>query len=503
MSVPLLLTGHDLTPAQVHAVAVLRRPVALSGAALESLAAGRAVVERALADEKPVYGLTTGLGSRVTHRLSAADLADFSYRTVRGRAHGVGAPLPAPAVRALMLVRLNGLLNGGAGISPPLVLLLSEMLNRDLRPLVPAIGSLGAADLCLMAHLALTMIGEGEAELGEERGPAAALLDKAGLAPGVLGPKDGLALINASALGAGLGALALDEARALQGLLQVSAALTMEGFRASTTPFDPRVVAARPQPGQAEASAELRRLLQGGLLLEPGQARRLQDPISLRCAGVVHGALLAAIGFAEAALAPELNGAADNPLILPADGEVLSTGNFHTPLLALSLDQVALAAAQAGANALARGSRLLTERFSGLPNNLIGRDAGHSGFAPVMKVGEAVLGEIRHLAQPVPGDIRWGADGTEDDVTNTPLAGKKLLELLERLRHLVALELMLAAQAVELARPARLGPAMTAALAAVRGCVAPLTEDRPLTADLARLERELLASRRLLEVTAG
>lgn len=495
----LLLTGRNLTPHLVWQVAADCRPVAIAAAAEAGLRAGRAVVERALAAGEPVYGLTTGLGARVGHRLSAEDLAHFSLRTVRGRAHGVGEPLPGYQVRAMMVARLNALLNGGAGVSPGVVALLRDLLNADLRPLVPSIGSLGAGDLCLMAHLGLAMIGEGEAELGQRRGPAAALLRQAGLTPIVLGPKDGLGLINASGVGAGLAALALDEARALYRLAQLAAAVTYEGFRASTTPLDPAVVAARPQPGQAEASEDLRRLLAGGLLLEPGQSRRLQDPISLRCVGSVHGALLATIGFAEAALDPELNGAADNPVIL-ADGRVLSSGNFHTPLLAIALDQVALAAAQTAANALARASRLLAERYSGLPNNLMPKDAGHSGFAPLMKVGEALLGEVRHLAQPVPGDQRWAADGTEDDVTNLPLAAKKLLQLLKRLRLLLGLELVVAAQAVELAAPARVAPAVTAAVTALRGLVPPLTDDRSLTAELRALDETLLRPRRL---TAG
>lgn len=497
-SSPLLLTGRDLTPALVHAVAVGRRPVEIAPEAERRLLAGRAVVDRALAAGEAVYGLTTGLGARVGHRLSEADLADFSTRTVRGRAHGVGAPLPGAQVRAMMATRLNGFLNGGAGVSPGVVLLLRDMLNRDLQPLVPSIGSLGEGDLCLMAHLGLCMIGEGEAVFGGRTGPAGLLLAEAGLEPVALGPKDGLGIINASAVGAGLAALALDEAAALYRTAQLVAAVTYEGFRANVTPLDPAAVAARPQPGQAEASAELRRLLSGGLLLEPGNARRVQDPISLRCVGATHGALRATIAFAEAALDPELNGAADNPVILPDEGRAISTGNFHTPLLALSLDQVALSAAQVGANALARGARLMAERYSGLSNNLIARDAGFSGFAPVMKVGEALLGELRHLAQPVPGDIRWGADGTEDEVTNLPLAGKKLLQLLERLRYLLGLELLLAVQALELAAPARVSPTVASTAAAARALVPTLVEDRPLTADLRRLDGELLAGRQIL-----
>jgi histidine ammonia-lyase len=484
---PLQLTGRDLTPADVEEVALHRRPVALAEAATRRLAESRAVVERALAADQPVYGLTTGLGSRVGHKLAAADLAAFSYRTIRGRAHGVGPELTAAEARAVMLARLNAWLAGGAGISPALATLLAEMLNRDLRPVLYSIGSLGAGDLCLLAHLGLGMIGEGEADLGNQRGPAAALFARAGLAPAVLGPKDGLAIANASSFSAGLAALALAGAARLGATAQVAAALALEAFRGNVTPLSEAAGRARPQPGQRAAAAELRGLLEGSLLLQPGQARRLQDPISLRCVAPVHGGFKAALAFAEAALDPELNGAADNPLILVASDEAISTGNFHTPLLALALDTLGQAAAQLAGLSLARASRLVQHRFSGLPDNLTALGSGASGFAPLMKIGESLLGEIRHLALPVSGEMRWGADGTEDDVTHTPLAAKKLGQLLERLALLLALELLVGAQALELRAPSQVAPKVAAALSAVRRQVAPLAEDRSLSAELRAL----------------
>lgn len=482
----LILTGRDLSPAAVEAVARGRK-VAIARAAEQRLAESRAVVERALAADQPVYGLTTGLGSRVGHKLAAADLAEFSYRTVRGRAHGVGPELAAAEVRAVMVVRLNSWLNGGAGVSPALAALLAEMLNRDLRPALYSIGSLGAGDLCLLAHLGLGMIGEGDAWLGQARGPAAQLFAKAGLTPATLGPKDGLAIANASSFSAGIASLALARAARLGATAQVAGALALEAFRGNVTPLSEAAGAARPQPGQRAAAAELRDLLAGSLLLEPGQARRLQDPISLRCIAPVHGAFRTALVFAEAALDPEVNGAADNPLIVVETGEAISTGNFHTPLLALSLDTLAQAAAQVAGLSLARASRQVQNRFSGLPDNLTALGSGASGFAPLMKIGESLLGEIRHLALPVSGEMRWGADGTEDDVTHTPLAAKKLGQLLERLALMLAFELLVTAQALELRAPSRVAPKLAAALTEVRRHVAPLEEDRSLSAELRAL----------------
>jgi histidine ammonia-lyase len=293
---PLALTGHDLTPETVAQVARRDRAVALAPAALERMAAARAVVERHLEQDRPVYGLTTGLGARVTHRLPREVLSEFSRLTILGRSNAVGPRLPRDVVRALMLVRLNGLLAGGAGAAPAVAEAIAALLARGLTPVMPSIGSIGAGDLCVLAHLGLALIGEGEIEVEGRARPAAEALADAGLAPLTLGPKDGLGAAYETA--------------------QIAAALSMEGFRANLSPLDPRAAAARPAPGQAEAAAGLRRLLAGGALTEAGAARRLQDPISLRCVSQVHGSLKAALAFAGQALGPELNGAADNPLVL-------------------------------------------------------------------------------------------------------------------------------------------------------------------------------------------
>ena len=496
---PLALTGADLTPEGVAQIARAHRKIAISPEACDRLAASRAVVERHLEENRPVYGLTTGLGPRVTHRLSRDDMAAFSRRTVLGRSMAVGPPLAGDAVRALMAVRLNGLLAGGSGAAPQVAETMAAWLNADLQPVIPSIGSIGAGDLCLMAHLGLGLIGEGHVRLQGEDMAAAEGLARAGIAPLALGPKDGLAICNASAASAGQAALAIADAESALALAQLAAALSLEGFRGNVSPLDPRISAARPQPGQAWAAEGLRALLQGGLLFDPGTARRLQDPISLRCIAPVHGSLRAAIDFARPAVEAELNGAADNPLVLIEDDEILSTGNFQTPLLALAMDSLAQGVAQVAALSLSRSGKLLVERLSGLPANLSPHGPSRSGYAPLLKAGEALMAEIRHLANPVPVEPRWAADGVEDDLTNAPLAARKAADAVGRLRLLLAMELAIAVQAVELAAPAKLGPAVAAAMQAVRRVVAPLDEDRALSADIAALDRDLLASGALLE----
>lgn len=481
------LDGKSLTLEQIEAVAFRRATVRLSPQAMAGLARGRAVVEAALAAEEPVYGLTTGLGARVGHRLSEEDLAAFSLRTVQGRAQSIGPELDAPTTRAVMLVQLNGRLSGGAGLSPAIARLLVQMLNRDLRPALPSIGSLGAGDLCILGHLGRFVAGEGDGWLGEMRGPAPALFEVAKLTPANLGPKDGLALINASSVSVAMAALALLRVKRLYAVAQVAGALGLEAFRGNLSPLHPAATAARPQPGQARAAGELLTLLNGSLLQKPGQARRLQDPISLRCLAPLHGSLAAAWDFAEAAVVAEINASGDNPLILVEEARIVSTGNFLTPHLTLTLDSLAQALAQTASASLSRTARLMTKRFSDLPDNLSRHDSGRSGFAPLMKIGDSLLGEIAHLAQPVQPAIRWGADGVEDEVSHSPLAARKLLDLAERMAYMLALELIIATEALERRALTKVAPRLRKACALVRGCVAPLDDDRSFSAELSAL----------------
>jgi histidine ammonia-lyase len=477
---PLVLTGQGLTPEQVADVARRDRTVRLAPEALERMRQSRAVVERAIAENRPVYGLTTGLGSRVTQRLTREDMVDFSRNTILGRANAVGPRLNRDAVRALMLVRANQLALGGAGAQPQMAEWLVAALNAGLHPEVPLIGSVGAADLCQMAHVGLALIGESQAEYQGTILPTAVAMQRAGLKPLELGPKDGLAICSANSATAGRAALVFIDATEVAHLAQVTAALTFEGFRANLTPLDPRVQAARPAPGQAEAAAEFLDLLDGTLLTEPGEARRLQDPLSLRCVSQVHGALKSALAFAYAALDPEINGAGDNPLVLVEDDTILSTGNFHTTGLALAFDTLAIALCQTSSISASRARRLLTSELTDLPAWLSPKSLSSSGFGPMSKTGQALMAEIRFFAQPASIDPRAGAEGVEDDASNAPLAVRKAADILERMRLLLAIEIMEAAQAVDLRRPQRLGRAAQALYDLVRSAVPPLEEDRPL-----------------------
>ncbi len=491
------MTGSDLDAAGVLDIARNRARVEISGDAIGRMQAARERVSAAAGSGAPVYGVTTGLGSRVVDPVDGGSGGEFSLRTLRGRATAVGEPLPVEVVRAAMAVRLNGLCAGGAGAGVGVAEGLASMLNMAVHPIIPGSGSVGASDLCLLAHLGLALIGEGLAELGGERMPATLALARAGLAPVVLDGKDGLAICSSSAVTAGAAALALLDAQAVLAEAQISAALSMEALRANLSPIDPRVVAARPAPGQAWAAEGLNKLLAGGALTEPGAARRVQDPLSFRCASQVHGALQFALDQLSVALAPELNGAADNPLVL-SDGDILSTGNFHVPALALALDAAAVGVAQVAALLAQRPARLRSERISGLPATLVSADPTRSGVGPLGKTAQALVLEIRHVAGPLAIFSAVGADGIEDDSTGATQSALRLRDQLGRLRQLVAIELLIAAQALELRSPVALGAGTEAAYLCVRELVPAMDEDRALGVEVERLADAGLAGGELL-----
>ncbi|MFJ9244000.1 histidine ammonia-lyase [Streptomyces sp. NPDC101776] len=542
-----VVDGRTLSYGDVVAVAHHGAQVTLADGVLPRLARERAVVDDMVDRQVPTYGLTTGLGARSSYALPRAELDAFSVRTVRGRANAVGDPLPVPVVRAALVSRVNGLVGGGSGVRPEIVRLLVELLNARLHPVIPEVGSIGASDLCQLAHVGLVVVGEGSAEYDGEVLDGATALRRAGLAPARLGPKDGHVLCSASPLAAGLGALALHETAALLTLAQAITALTYEGFRANTSPLDARVLALRPAPGQSRAAGELLSLLAGGELTDPRNARRVQDPVSLRCAAQVHGAGYAALAFADAALMPELNGCGDNPVVLPggagdgveelsgagdgpevptgvgaspgtppgtedtleaptdtststeplapaATGEILSSGNFHTPALALAYDTLALALTQTAAVSAERMRRLLDPAVSGLPANLSPYGPERSGFAPLVKTAQALVAEVRMLSVPVCTDPRQGADAVEDDSTNAALGARRLTTMLGRLRQLLAVEAVVAAQAVDLAAPAALGRGPEYLHRAIRKVVPTLTDDRPHGVDVETVSRDILRS---------
>lgn len=493
MTGTLALTGRGLDIATLDRVARGNAQVRLAPEASARVKAARAVVEKFAAGERPIYGLNTGLGANLKHRLSPEEITAFQTQFVVGRAIGVGESLPAATVRAAMLARANAMALGGAGVSPAVLDQLIEMLNRGVTPVVPRWGSIGAGDLGLLAHIALVVIGRGEASFRGMAMPGFYALEQAGLEPVVLGPKDGLALCNANALSAAIAGLALKRARDVLGLADRAAVLSFEGYGANPAIFDARLASARPAAGQVASAATFRALLEGSSLAEPGAARSIQDALSFRCLSQVHGVAHDALDRAIQACELELNSAAENPLLMAEDNEMLSSGNFHLGALSLAGDALAMALANLAAMQVGRIVKLMQAELTQLPRYLTPVGGASAGFVPTQKTAVALYGEVRRHANPAGLDQFAVSETVEDHSPQTPLVYAKLDDQLAALERLVALEMLVAAQAVDLRQPARLGEGAATLHAAIRAAVPALREDRENGPDVERI-RALLAT---------
>lgn len=486
MSARVQLSGSDLTLEALSAIAE-GAEVGLAEAGLLKMQAGRAVLQQALSEQRPMYGITTGLGPRVVERLSPEEQQRMSLRTIRGRAHSVGTPLPRSVVRAALAVRANTFLIGGAGADPELARLIVGCLNAGLTPVIGETGSIGAADLMWGGNLGLALIGEGEMEDDAGRVPAAQALRAAGLTPYVPGPREGLAMVSNSSVVAGVAATGLTRTIQVFESAQMAVAMSLEGFRGNLTPFDPDVLAIRPQPGQDGAAAGICERLAGSLLLTPGHARRVQDPLSLRNVPQVHGAFLAALDHAREAVEIEINASSDNPAVLAERGEILSSGGYLTPHLAITVGSLLQAFVHMAAAQVARMSKTLMPRFTELPVGLASGSVDSAGIAPSMKTAEALFSEIAQLAQPSPVYPGGAADGVEDIVAHSAIPAKMLHQVCERMEMLTAMELIIGCQATELRALDTVAPKVSDAMAKVRETVSPVTEDRSMSADFEAL----------------
>ncbi len=500
MTSAVTLDGQSLDIDTVNRIACGRLQVEIAEQSRHAIGRGRAIVDRYIEQGIPAYGLNTGLGARVGETLPAADLTRFSYHLVRGRAQAVGALLDPQTVRTIMAIRLNTMLTGAAGASVEVAEMLCEALNRNLIAAMPSTGSIGAGDLVVMAALPHALIGEGDMLVDGRRVAAADVLMKENVQALSLGPKDGLLLCNNpcfSIAGATMSAIA---ARHCVDALQIAVALSFEGFRGNTTPLSASVAGIRPQHGQTEAAQQLRKLLDGGDLLDPGKARRLQDPLSFRCVAQVNGSALAALHRLGEALQIEINSCADSPVVLIDEDRIVTSGNFHVPQLSLALDTLARALAWAATDSVSRIQRMMTSALSDLPPLLSSQETRRAGFAPILKPIEALRAEIIHLSDPVPVLPSFNADGIEDSLTLAPQAAKKLNELAAKLSLLASCELAAATQAIDLAKPERIGTRLQAAYRAVRDICPPLIDDRPIGREIEQIANDLVAGGQLARI---
>jgi histidine ammonia-lyase len=483
------LTGGGLTTADVWAIAVEREPEPeLSDAARHAMSAARALVERAAhGSSEHTYGVNTGFGRFVSKQIPEELTEELQLRLLRSHACGVGEPYPDEIVRAAMLLRANALAKGNSGARIETVELLLACLGRGVLPCVPARGSVGASgDLAPLAHLALPLVGEGEAWYEGELLSGAEALQRAGLEPVRLAAKEGLSLINGTQFMAAQGALGLVRARRLAKAADCACALSLEGLQGSRTSFLPQVHALRPLRGQAASARNVLRLLEGSAIIESHRwCDKVQDAYSLRCAPQVHGASRDLLDYVDYTIGTELNAATDNPLVLVDDELLVSAGNFHGQPLAFALDALAMAVAELASISERRVERLVNPNLSdGLPAFLTTDGGLNSGFMIAQYVAASLVSENKSLCHPASVDSIPTSAGQEDHVSMGNAAGLKAWQVVANAERAVAIELMAAAQAVEFLAPLEPGAGARATHAAVRSLSKRLRDDRPLGGDI-------------------
>ena len=483
------LTGDDLRVADVWDVAVRGAPVALADVTRPKLEAARELVERAARGEH-TYGVNTGFGRFVSRAIPEELVEELQLRLLRSHACGVGDPYPPEVVRAAMLLRANALAKGYSGARVEIVQLLVECLNRGVLPFVPARGSVGASgDLAPLAHLALPLVGEGQAWVDGKLLEGADALESVGLEPIRLGAKEGLSLINGTQFMAAMGALGLVRAWRLARTADLACALSLEALQGSRTSFHPAIHAARPLPGQAASAANILRLLEGSAIIESHRwCDKVQDAYSLRCAPQVHGAARDLLAYVQATVEVELNAATDNPLVLVDEGLVVSNGNFHGQPVAFALDALAMAVAELASISERRMERLVNPSLSdGLPAFLTTNGGLNSGFMVPQYVAASLVSENKSLCHPASVDSIPTSAGQEDHVSMGNASGLKALQVLANAEHALAIELLAGAQAIEFLAPLDPGPGVRATHDAVRVLSERLRDDRQLSPDIERV----------------
>ena len=493
MQTALRLGDDPLTLVAISEVARGGRAVAIGSRAQAAMDRARRVVDQVVAggDASPaVYGVNTGFGALAEVRISAAEVTRLQQNLVRSHAAGVGTPLPRDVVRAMMLLRAAVLATGRSGARAVCCERLCELLNAGVHPVIPARGSVGASgDLAPLAHLALGMIGEGLAEYRGETLPAAEALRRAKLEPLVLEAKEGLTLLNGTQHMTAVGGLALHDAELTCSVADIAGALSLEALKGTARAFDARVVGARPHPGQIAVGAFLRELLAGSEIAESHKdCGKVQDPYSLRCMPQVHGATRDMLGFARTVLEREAASSTDNPLVFldgPDGDEMISGGNFHGQPVAIALDAAAIAIAELANISERRIEQLVNPHLSsGLPPFLAPDSGLNSGFMIAQVSAAALVSENKVLAHPASVDSIPSSAGREDHVSMGATAALKLAMIHDHVRTVLAIELLCAAQGLDLRRPLRTTKPLEAVHAVIRAKVPAMMVDRPLAPDI-------------------
>jgi histidine ammonia-lyase len=489
------LSGQTLSLSDIARVAFGDTRVQIAAAARKRMAASRKVIDDILDRDSVVYGVTTGFGKLADVRIPHAQIEVLQLNLVRSHACGIGNPLSEPEVRAMMLLRANVLALGLSGIRPEVVELLCKMLNHRLHPVIPEKGSVGASgDLAPLAHLAATLIGEGEVYAEGRRVSGAKALKAAGMAPIELQAKEGLALLNGTQAMHAVGGLSVLRAQRLANIADVSGAMTMEGLRDTPAAFDPRLHEARPHAGQKTVAAHLRSLLKSSQIRESHRKNdtRVQDAYSIRCMPQVHGAVRDVFAHCAQILEIESASATDNPLVFSETKDVISGGNFHGAPLAMAFDYAAIALTDLMNIGERRIDRLTNpDKSEGLPAFLARKPGVESGFMVAQVAAASLVNEARVLAHPASIDNVTTSGGKEDHVSMGMTSALKLRSIVDLAENLFAIELLAASEALEYRRPLKGGKGVERAFQLVRQIAPALTGDRSLSPDIARVAEQI------------
>ena len=487
---PVFLDKERLGIEDVVAIARHGAPAELSAAGEGRIQRARDLVERWVAEERTIYGITTGFGALSHTRIPPEDTATLQQNIILSHAAGVGEPLAEEIVRAVMAIRVHDLALGFSGIRLETVQYLLRFLNKGVWPVVPAKGSVGASgDLAPMSHLCLVLIGQGEAFFRGARMPGDQVLAQLGIPPLRLAAGEGLALVNGTQVMTAIAALALQDAESLTKTADVACAMSLEVLMGTDAEFDPRIHQARPHPGQIAAAANLRRLTQQSqIMLSHRGCSRLQDAYTLRCSPQIHGAVRNAVSHVREVVATELNSTTTNPLVFADTEEILAGGNFHGQPVALAADYLGMAVAELGNVSERRVERLVNPQLSELPAFLVHDGGLNSGFMIAQYTAAALVSENKVLAHPASVDSIPTSANKEDHVSMGTVAARKAREILQNVEYVLAVELLCAAQALDLLgeeKPYAPGKGTAAARKAVREHVAYLESDRVLAGDMA------------------
>lgn len=481
-----IITGQNLVLKDIILVARYGGKVRLSEDAKIKIINSYKVVKQKIDDKEPVYGITTGFGKLSSVAIDKEQSSQLQKNLIMSHACGVGEPFNEEVTRAIMLLRINTLANGHSGINLKVVETLIEMLNRGVHPIIPEKGSLGASgDLANLAHIALVIIGLGEAIYQGNKYDGKTAMEKAEIQTIELEGKDGLGLINGTQIMTALGSLHIYEAQLLMSTANIAAALTMEAMMGLTNAMDPRIHKVRPHLGQSVCAGEILQLLAESTYVN--KADRVQDAYTLRCVPQVHGASFDAINYVKQVIDIEMNSVTDNPIVFPDEGDIISGGNFHGQPLALALDFLAIALSELANISERRIERLVNPQLSGLSPFLAKQSGINSGFMIAQYSAASLVSENKVLAHPASVDSIPSSANQEDHVSMGAISARKAGTIIENVRYVLAIELMCAAQAIDLQQAESLGKGTQAAYDMIREIVPTLQNDRVLYTDISNL----------------